>query len=367
MASKYELTISTNYVPDWTYIEAIREIFQNAIDNETVSPENKMEFTYEDGVVRVINKTSVLKIDSLLLGSTTKKDDVNTIGKHGEGYKIAFMVLLREGKSIKVYNYGSREIWEARLVKSKRFNGQLVPTIFVEKEAFWKTAPDSNLTVEISGITEEEYSRITEKNINIQENVQCVKVKNKGRILTDTEQEAGNIYVKGLFICKNDKLKYGYDFAPSALTLDRDRRLVGDFNLQWGTSIMWGAAFANGDLKSELVELVEDNSFDTAYISTLASSDELGELVVNSFISKNGNQATPVTSTEEMEDAIDQGLKPVIVNSNTASLIRATHGSTITVYKKKDIKEKFQALLEKIESRLSDAELAEFESLIDEL
>lgn len=42
MASKYELTISTNYVPDWTYIEAFRELFQNAIDNEITNPDNKM-------------------------------------------------------------------------------------------------------------------------------------------------------------------------------------------------------------------------------------------------------------------------------------------------------------------------------------
>jgi len=28
MKSRYELTISTKYVPDWTYIEAIRELFE---------------------------------------------------------------------------------------------------------------------------------------------------------------------------------------------------------------------------------------------------------------------------------------------------------------------------------------------------
>lgn len=31
MASKYELSISTDYVPDWTYVEAIREIFSKEI------------------------------------------------------------------------------------------------------------------------------------------------------------------------------------------------------------------------------------------------------------------------------------------------------------------------------------------------
>ena len=80
MASKYELTISTNYVPDWTYIEAFRELFQNAIDNEITNPDNKMGFSFipydegsETGVGDVVisNKSSSLDASSLLLGSTT--------------------------------------------------------------------------------------------------------------------------------------------------------------------------------------------------------------------------------------------------------------------------------------------------------
>lgn len=44
--TKFELTISTNYVPDWTYVEALRELFQNALDQQTENPANKMLFEY---------------------------------------------------------------------------------------------------------------------------------------------------------------------------------------------------------------------------------------------------------------------------------------------------------------------------------
>ena len=121
------------------------EIFQNALDNEIANPENKMGFNYDEENQRltISNKTSVLNPESLLLGSSTKRDDKDTIGKHGEGYKIAFMVLLREGKDIKVYNYSAREIWETRLVKAKRYNNRLVPTIFINKQAIWNKVPNS--------------------------------------------------------------------------------------------------------------------------------------------------------------------------------------------------------------------------------
>lgn len=100
MISKYELAISTGYVPDWGIVEAFRELFQNALDNQITNPENTMGWGYDTNteVLTVSNKTSKLTVDSLLLGSGTKTNDKNTIGKHGEGYKIAFMVLLRNNK-----------------------------------------------------------------------------------------------------------------------------------------------------------------------------------------------------------------------------------------------------------------------------
>jgi hypothetical protein len=110
--TKYELSISTNYVPDWGIVEAFRELFQNALDNEIINPENKMNWSYIDNKVIISNKTSKLDANSLLLGSTTKTTHEEVIGKHGEGYKIAFMVLLRNNKKVKVYNYGNREIWK---------------------------------------------------------------------------------------------------------------------------------------------------------------------------------------------------------------------------------------------------------------
>ena len=45
---KYELTISKNYVPDWGVKEAIRELFQNALDQEIVDSNNSMFFAYDE-------------------------------------------------------------------------------------------------------------------------------------------------------------------------------------------------------------------------------------------------------------------------------------------------------------------------------
>lgn len=380
MASKYELTISTNYVPSWTYVEAIRELFQNALDNEIVNKDNKMKFEFNrgSGTASISNKTSVLELDTLLLGVTTKANDTNTIGKHGEGYKIAFMVLLREGKTVTVYNYGNREIWSAKLVKSRRFNNQLVPVITVEKQAIWKAVPNNNLTIEIGNITEEEYEVLVKNNLHLQDKVNSYDVDKLGRILLD-ESEKGNLYVKGLYICNNKELDYGYDFEPNLVSLDRDRRMIQQFDLAWETSGIWKVVAANNNEIDRITKMITSGSLDVKYFSNrdaikgyYGSADKAEEIVADKlaedFIEEHGENSVPITDTAELEMVENNNAKPVIVSETVANYIRKSDKIELKhVIKKLTLKEEFEILLDSIEGKLSEEELDKFEELISRL
>lgn len=373
MVSKYELAISTGYVPDWGIVEAFRELFQNALDNEITNPENKMEWDYnkDTETLKVSNKTSVLQAESLLLGSSTKADDPETIGKHGEGYKIAFMVLLRNNKKIKVYNYGNRETWEVKLVKSKRYNGQLLTTVYVEKEAFWSKVPNNNLTIEVTGITEGEYKDIVGKNLHLRSNtVSKFRMQGRGDIILNSE-EAGNIYVKGLFVTKINGLKFGYDFEPKVLGLDRDRKLVDSFNVSWESSILWqNAADKQDDLKKEAVKLIKDQALDVAYVHTISYNNyALYNAVAGDFFDEYGDNAVPVTSNSEYDMVANSGdYKPVIVNEKTAEIIKKSSKAEVInpeIYK--SVKDQLREMLFSIGDKLSNEEFEKFEGLIDKV
>ena len=374
MASKYELSISTDYVPDWTYVEAIREIFQNALDNEINNSENKMGFSYDEENKRltVSNKTSVLNPESLLLGSSTKRDDKDTIGKHGEGYKIAFMVLLREGKDIKVYNYGAREIWETKLVKAKRYNNRLVPTIIINKQAIWNKVPNNDLTITVDNITIEEYEILKQKNLNVRDNVDIITETSVGSVLKSKE-EKGNIYVKGLFVCHSKDVEYGYNFSPSVVELDRDRKLIDSFNIKWQASRIWGEASKDAEVAEKVAELVVENAKDVEFIKhqySTSSRKTVSNKAAEIFITEHGDNAYPVSSTVKLEriNHSNSGVKPVIVTAEVEeTLLESDVIVELVEFKEVPLKVKLENFMEKVESKLNDEELEELQSIINSL
>ncbi|WP_405101749.1 hypothetical protein [Oceanobacillus sp. FSL H7-0719] len=315
--SKFELSLAKDYVPSWTYVEAVRELFQNALDQETTMEDNEMFFKYDEETetLSIGNKTSILSTSTLLLGATTKSSDDKTIGQFGEGYKLATLVLTREGRTVTFYNYGAKEVWKPRFVKSRRYEGSEILTFFVDKKYPWQGVPDNNLTIEVSGITSEEYEKIVKSNLHLQD-VGKVFNTDKGRILLD-EKHKGKVFVNGLHICNYDEYHYGYDFNPRELNIDRDRRLVDNFDLRWLASQMW-LKQGSEEMRKMAAQLIVSGAADTEYVDSVTSEGDnyakTSNYVYETFREEYGDDAVPVSNQEELE-SISSDFKPVMVSS----------------------------------------------------
>lgn len=111
-----ELSLSPKYVSGWGVEEAVREILQNAIDQKADGAEASV--SYDRETPSILTDGARLKTSTLLLGESGK-DDERYIGKYGEGYKLALLVLTRERKPVKVVT--DAETWTPEFRLSETF------------------------------------------------------------------------------------------------------------------------------------------------------------------------------------------------------------------------------------------------------
>lgn len=322
---KYELTISKNYVPDWGVKEAIRELFQNALDQETTTPDNSMFFAYDEDneILEIGNKHSVLEPSSLLLGQTSKLSDELTIGQFGEGYKLAMLILLRNDINIIFYNYGRKEVWKPRFVKSRRYNQDIL-TVFTEKH-LWSKEPDNSLIIRIEGIDTEAYNEIVETNLHLKGVDKCKECGEYGRILED-EDLKGKIFVNGLYVTDYSPLEYGYDFKPKVLKLKRDRSMVDSFDMKRVTAKMWGLLKEDDNSKSEIVRMVVNNVSDLSMVEYGYGKikDNISKDVYDVFKEQNGENAIAISDNTQIDTFMEEhpDSKPVVVSSQMLDIIK---------------------------------------------
>ena len=297
--SRYELSLSTGYVKSWTVVEAIRELFQNAIDQQTSQPDNEMFFDYTSSNETLVigNKLSSLDVRTLLLGESSKQDDNRTIGQFGEGYKLALLVLCRLGKRVTIYNYAERETWHPKIVKSRRYNAEIL-CVDVDSKFIWSSVPDNNLTFEIQGISHSEYLQLCHNNLNLQP-ADKVKVTSLGTVLLE-ECFRGKIFVSGLYI-SSTTARYGYSFKPEYIKLDRDRRLIPEFDLQWTLGALWREADEPELVAAMMRDGCNDVKFFQAFYVDAKPKDAVSQVAYRNFKAEYGPRAVPVTTQADME------------------------------------------------------------------
>lgn len=292
--TSYQLSLSPAYVQSWSINEALREIFQNAIDQQSADPQKTLFTSYDPINQRLIigNVNTTIEKKTLLLGQTSK-DGRQTIGKYGEGYKLALLVLTRSGLRTTVYN--GNETWTPRIVNSRVFDAELLQ-IDINKI---KDDPRP-LTFEITGLSPEMYSSFQDKCLLFKPNLNAINT-SIGRILTD-ESEKGKIYCSGLFVQTVPDLHLGYDLKPNHIELDRDRKKVDTFNLTWELGRMFAAI--NIEHKDIIDHLLKAEAIDVSYYHTHASDwsptyKDICNLQYEDFLRKHGRFAVPVKNEDE--------------------------------------------------------------------
>ncbi len=247
----YTLTINKNYAADWGIEEAVRELLQNAIDHK------KYEVNYNDGYLTIRNFNVTLEKKSLILGYSNKQK--NSIGKFGEGFKLALLVLTRLNRSVTIFN--GPYIWQSKIRYNQEYDSNLL--VIDEKDNSNKLQRD--LVFQLT-ITEKEWAKIKTNCLQLQEPTddQHIFKTSKGDIILDKKKK---IYVNGLFVT-DEILDFSYNIKPEYLPLDRDRKTLSYFDLRWLLKDLWLEVLRNDNSQMTFVfDLLKQGCPDLEFLS----------------------------------------------------------------------------------------------------
>lgn len=372
----YELTLTQNYCSDWDFNNAIRELIQNGTDQEILEPNNKFKVTYDRKSEKLFltNATSKLNINTLLLGRSSKTNNEDTVGQFGEGYKIAALVLNRLNKTFTIFNNEKNEKWESRFKNSDKWKEKIL-AFYISKNS----TEDTGLVIEVGNVSYKEYSDLYNVWIKMFDWDYLKVDTSYGEILTD-EDLIGEVYVNGLKVDCNSELKYGYNFKPRYIKLERDRKTCDSWNVGDITSKMIAEAMVKGDIKIETVKkMVESNADDVYHLdfNTYNSNvQEVQKMLVVAFDEEYGGykDAIPVETQEQYRLVAGYGGYPVIVPCKVANLVKEETKKRISdLISKPEVntltmKEKFQRWYDIYSEQLktqAKTELCELITMID--
>lgn len=295
MSRIYELPLARNYVSHWGLQEAVRELLQNAIDSE-----DPLEYSVMDHTLSITSRYTTLPASTLVLGQTTKAGVDAQIGNFGEGFKLALLVLAREGYPVKVMN--GDKLWTPSFVHSETFGTEVLQ--IAEEEL----GGNQGLTFQIDNLQHDDTTAIYDLCLFMQPAMTDVIGTPFGSILPS---RPGFLYVGGLLVCETS-LKYGYDILPKHLKLERDRQTVADWDIHWVTKDMW-LSTQNWE---HVAKLMEDDLEDVRLIE-YDCPELLKEACYRQF-KKNNPGALAVKSQTELEQVVAKKMvKTVFINSGS--------------------------------------------------
>jgi hypothetical protein len=302
---KFTLPISPEYVSHWGLWEAVREIYQNALDEASADKECQARIEYLDysSQIQITTSKGRLSPDSLVLGKTSKRDDQTQRGKFGEGYKLALLVLARSADHF-VTVYSGPDRWRVAIEHDDTFNSPVL-NIYVEG---YETMEGTMFAID--NVTPEQWETI-QSNIRPQSEF-------FDTILED-EKEKGRIYVGGLYVSTAKRFQCGYAFRPGVVKLDRDRGMVDGFDLAWQTSKLW----TSRGHSIRVSELLEAEAPDVEYVENhVSEGSTFAASHYSHYTLRYGYDSVPVSNQEEIQRAAAAGIKWVLVPEKVKSMLR---------------------------------------------
>lgn len=317
-----ELTLTASYVRDWKLAEAYREIVSNAIDAETeMGAKCSVEYKGESGKIIVTSDGCTMPREVLLFGQSSKMDREDTIGRFGEGLKLGMLAAVRAGHPIKIKT--GDESWTPKIAKSSAFNADVL-AIDIKTGLVYENV----VRIEIGNVTFDDWCALASVFIRFDPDAMAsAKGGYYGNVIVNPEF-SGRMYVKGVLVQENDKMRYAIDFAHART--DRDRKMIDGYDRKYYGRVIWSAAAEKDDdlfrkmvecIDAETDDVVIEDSYDAECIDT-----SIRKRMVEAFLLKYGDDAFPAETPADARELEFVGRKGIVVNRAKRLILEAEMG-----------------------------------------
>ena len=319
--AKFTLPIKSTYVPSWGLWECLREMVQNAKDEEDQNG-HAMRVSWDrvsgsNGLLTLHNEGADMDRKALLIGHSGKAGS-DLRGKHGEGLNLALLAGVRLGRKIVIETKTER--WTPTVGYAEEFGANcLAITTRARKAA------GTGVTVSIE-VTEEEWTQYRDRFVflsTIPDN-RIVRIQDQGSILLE-ESRKGHVYVRGIYVDTLSKLECGYDLAR--MDLDRDRRMIDVWAIQWRLGQMYQEAIARRPelLGAKVYKMMRDGAEDTKSFHYHATKDAAASMA-KAFKEEHGDDAVPVASIADARELEHLGRRGVVVQDSLRETLKKEMG-----------------------------------------
>lgn len=255
MSRVYPTCLTKDYLSRWSVPNAARELVQNKLD----LGEGNYSFSRYGGEIEMESYSGTIDPKNLLLGVGSKSSNETSRGGFSEGLLLSLLILAREDVSITFIN-GYKQ-WVPTFDWNEDYGCETL--YIVEEDAEEPFEGGVKITLELDESVAEEIE------LNTLQMQQYYKhhYTDQGTILLEPKHR-GRIYVGGLFV-DNFNSEYGFDFPPEHFELDRDRKSLKPFDIQWQIRMLIDEMLnqeVEEDLSDRLVSSMERGDKSVQYV-----------------------------------------------------------------------------------------------------
>lgn len=330
--AKIPLNVDKNYAGDWGVFQGLREMISNAKDADEDGHAMTIEHFPRTARLEITSSKVYVEPAKLLVLGKSDKAPGTKRGQFGEGFVVGVLALMRKGCDI---SFRNGDLSWSTSFEEPDAGHPLAGSELLTFKSRALAAREQDFRVEVEGIPTEVWDVVKKLFLFITPtNAADTLETPHGTLLLHPDYQ-GQVFSRGIFVRKFQNLSCGYDMV--GLQLDRDRRFVDEWDLQYKLGKIWTDACNTYPALAapRLYDMAKTGAVEAANVKYHADDRILKE-VRDRFEKEHGASAVPVATMAQAKDIEEAGGRPAMVNDVLKELLQKGGLSIETAKKQLD-------------------------------